>query len=95
MSVFEKISAIIFLMNKYEQKNILDPSVFMYKYWNVGNQAVAKCGQISKFMVLYPTPSKNGKNMHFWAKNDHFCTIWPPWLLKKHFFDTSCVCIET
>ena len=37
MSVFEKVAVIIFLMSKYEQKIILDPSMFIHKYWDVSN----------------------------------------------------------
>ena len=32
ISVFEKVAVVIFLMSKYEQKIILDPSMFIHKY---------------------------------------------------------------
>ena len=32
MSVFEKVAVVIFLKSKYEQKIILDPSMFIHKY---------------------------------------------------------------
>ena len=37
MSVFERVAVVIFLKSKYEQKIILDPSMFILKYWNVSN----------------------------------------------------------
>ena len=86
MSVSEKISVIIFLISKYEQKNT---DAWILKCEQLAN------GQISKFMVLYQKPPKNDKNMRFGAKNVHFSPIWAPRPSKKHFFDTSCVCLET